>query len=181
MKRNTSPTLFHDARRATATAAAILALTLGVAASATAFGGPGGPGGPGHPGARGDAFAPQFLESIRPKLNLNTAQQQLFDQAAAQGKSARETGRANIQRIQDAMRAELAKSDPDLAALAAIADEEQARNQALRKGVRDQWLKLYATFSAEQKAVVRDVLTQRMNRADGFRQKMRERWGAAGS
>ncbi len=43
MTRDSSLNLLHDARRATATAAAILALTLGVAASASAFGGPGGP------------------------------------------------------------------------------------------------------------------------------------------
>lgn len=180
MKHTFPATLLGGVRRTTVRAAAILALTLGAVTGAGAFGGHGGPGGPGPRGAPGDTFGPQLLESIKPKLNLNTSQQQAFDKAAAQGKSAREAGRANQQRVRDAMRAELAKTEPNLAAVAAIADEEQARNQALRRSVRDQWLGVYATFSPEQKAVVRDFLAQRMNRGEDFRAKMRERMGGPG-
>jgi len=41
--------------------------------------------------------------------------------------------------------------------------------------VRDQWLALYATFSPEQKAVVRDLLQRKVARAESFHQRMRER------
>ncbi|MBK7793130.1 MAG: hypothetical protein IPJ62_11840 [Betaproteobacteria bacterium] len=70
-------------------------MTLGVAASASAFGGPGGPGGhwghggPGRAGGSGDAMMGQALATLKPQLNLDTAQQQRFDQLVAQGKSAR--------------------------------------------------------------------------------------------
>ena len=60
-----------------------------------------------------------------------------------------------MQKVHDALTAELAKPEPDLAAVAAIADGVQASNQTLRQSVRDQWLQLYATFTPEQKAVVR--------------------------
>jgi Spy/CpxP family protein refolding chaperone len=84
MTRDNSLDLLHDARRATATAAAILALTLGVAASASAFGGPGGSGGhwghggPGRAGGPGDAFMGHALATLKPQLNLDPAQQQRF-------------------------------------------------------------------------------------------------------
>ncbi len=41
--------------------------------------------------------------------------------------------------------------------------------------VRDEWLELYATFTPEQKAVVRDLLQERVARAESFRQRMHER------
>ncbi len=167
MTRDNSLDLLHDARRATATAAAILVLTLGVAASASAFGGPGGHGGhwghggPGRAGGPGDALMGQALATLKPQLNLDPAQQQRFDQLVAQGKSA--------------LRAQLAKAEPDLAAAASVADEVQAANLAARRKVRDDWLQLYATFTPAQKAVVREFLSQRVNRAEGYRQRMKGR------
>lgn len=181
MTRDNSLDLLHDARRATATAAAILVLTLGVAASASAFGGPGGHGGhwghggPGRAGGPGDAFMGQALATLKPQLNLDPAQQQRFDQLVAQGKSAREAGRANHERARAALRAQLAKAEPDLAAAASVADEVQAANLAARRKVRDDWLQLYATFTPAQKAVVREFLSQRVNRAEGYRQRMKGR------
>jgi hypothetical protein len=44
--------------------------------------------------------------------------------------------------------------------------------------VRDQWLRLYATFSPTQKAVVRDALLKKMERHERFRERMRERFGS---
>jgi len=72
------------------------------------------------------------------------------------------------------MRAELAKPEPDLAALAAMADDMHAQGDALRRDVRDPWLKLYATFNAQQKAIVREMLQQKMERAEHLRKRMRE-------
>ena len=69
------------------------------------------------------------------------------------------------------MRAELAKTEPNLAAAAAVADDAWPQGWALRHQVRDEWLKLYAAFSAEQKAVVGDLLQKRMDRMEAFRQK----------
>ncbi len=56
------------------------------------------------------------------------------------------------------------------------------RVRRLRKQVRTQWLNLYATFSPDQKAVIRDMLQKRMARMESFRQKMREHFqgGTAG-
>jgi len=131
------------------------------------------PGPHGHHG--GDASF--GIAALKGKLNLNTSQQTMWDNAVAQTKAAHDTGRANMQKVKDAMSAELAKAEPDLAAVAAATDDVQASNTALRKQVRNTWLAVYATFTPDQKAVVRDTLKQRMARMESFHQKMLERRG----
>jgi Spy/CpxP family protein refolding chaperone len=169
-------------RRAIAATAAALAFAFAGAASAQPFGGPGGHGGHGGPMGGGDEMFGPLIAHAKANLNLNTSQQTMFDAAVAQSKAAHDQGRALMQKVKDAMTAELAKTEPDLAAIAAAADDARAQGQALRKQVRTQWLNLYATFSPEQKAVVRDMLQKRMARMESFRQKMREHFqgGTAG-
>jgi Spy/CpxP family protein refolding chaperone len=99
----------------------------------------------------------------------------MWDNVVAQGKAARDAGRANHQKVKDALQAQLATAEPDLAAVAAVADGVEQQNRALRKQVRDQWLVLYATFSPAQKAVVRDLLQKKVARTEAFHQRMLER------
>ena len=157
-------------RLAALAATAVLALT-GAAAMAQPGYGQGG----GHPhGGPGGMEIEHVLGSVKGQLNLNTSQQVMWDNAVAQTKSVHETGRANMQRVHAAMTAELAKPEPDLAAVAAVADSVQAGNQTLRQDVRKQWLQVYATFSPEQKAVVRDALAKQMARMETMGARMRE-------
>ena len=141
---------------------------------------PPGPG-PGHGpmgGPHGHGFGiEQTLEALKGKLALNATQQPLWDSAAAQSGAARESGRALMQKVKDAMRAELTKPEPNFAAVAAVADDAEQQGRALRRQVRDQWLNLYATFTPAQKAIVRDAVQQRMDAMDGFRERMRQRKG----
>ena len=125
----------------------------------------------GHHGARGGGDVALIIAALKGQLNLNSSQQVMWDNAVAASKAARDNGRANFGRVHDALAAELAKAEPDLAAVSAIADDAQTRNIALRRQVRDTWLALYATFSPDQKAVVRDALKSRMARMEQFRQK----------
>lgn len=169
-------------RRAAAAAAAVLALGFGGAVLAQPMGGPGGPmGGAGGPmgyGPGGHGFGgghlAMVLEEAKSRLALDTSQQMLWDNAVAQSKAARDSARALHQKMRESMRAELAKTEPDLAALATMADDMHAQADALRRQVRDPWLKLYTTFNAQQKAVVREMLQKRMERADQFHKRMRE-------
>ncbi len=85
-----------------------------------------------------------------------------------------------MQKVHDALTAELAKPEPDLAAVAAVADSTQTSNQTLRQGVRNQWLQIYATFTPDQKAVVRDALAKRLARMDSMLEKMRARMQSGG-
>jgi len=127
----------------------------------------------GGPGQGGADFVHVFA-GLKSQLNLNTSQQLMWDNAVAQTKAAHTAGRANMQKVHDAMTAELAKPEPDLAAVAAVADSVQSGNQTLRQGVRNQWLQVYATFSPEQKAIVRDALSKQLARMESMGAKMRE-------
>ena len=128
---------------------------------------------PGHGHGMADPLA--MLQRIQAKLNLNTSQQQQWDAALAQSKAAHEAVRANFQQQKAATQSELAKADPDLAALASLSDQVQQQNIAQRKQARAAWLALYATFSAEQKATVRDAINARMARMEAFHQRMHQR------
>jgi Spy/CpxP family protein refolding chaperone len=163
MKVRTLPTL--ALRLAALAAVGVLALT-GYAALAQPVGGHG------H-GHGGGVEIENVLAALKGKLTLNTSQQLMWDNAVAQTKAAHEAGRANMQKVGDAMTAELAKAEPDLAAVAAVADSVRTSNQTVRQGVRDQWLKIYATFTPEQKVVVRDALLKRLARMKAMGDKMR--------
>ena len=151
-------------------AAALLALGTNVAMAQ--------PGGPGHPGphGRGGFEIEHVLAELKSQLNLNTQQQATWDAAVAHGKTARQNARAAMESVHAALTAELAKAEPNFAAVAATADAAQANAQAVRKQVRDEWLSLYATFSPAQKAVVRDAVKARVDRMDAFREKMKEKF-----
>jgi Spy/CpxP family protein refolding chaperone len=115
------------------------------------------------------------IAALKDKLNLDTSQQLQWDRAAAQAKAARDAARAALAQLKTTTQGELANAEPDLAALAARADAIHAQNAATRKAVRDSWLALYATFTPEQKAVVRDAIAARLARMEQFRAHMMER------
>jgi periplasmic protein CpxP/Spy len=159
--------------RITPTLAAVAAATV-VAFAGNALAEPGHHhGGPGQ----GLDFI-NVLTALKSDLKLNTSQQAMWEAAAAQSKSARATGRANFDKVRTAMSAELAKPEPDLVAVAAVADDAQAANTALRKQIRSQWLALYATFTPDQKAVVKEALGKQVARMETFRERMMQRRGS---
>ncbi len=129
---------------------------------------------PGH-GPHGMADPLAMLQRIQAKLNLNTSQQQQWDAALVQSKAAHQAIRANFQQLKSASQAELAKADPDLAALASLSDQVQQQNIAQRKQARTAWLAIYANFSPEQKATVRDAINARLARMEAFHQHMHQR------
>ncbi|MEP7181416.1 MAG: periplasmic heavy metal sensor [Betaproteobacteria bacterium] len=168
--------------RALAFAAAAL-FTLGLSSAQAQPGGfghgpGGGPGGgPGAGSPMGHGFGiEQTLETLKGKLALNTLQQKLWDAAVGQGSANRDSGRALMLKVRDAMRAELTKPDPNLGSVAAIADDAEQQGRTLRRQVRDQWLQLYATFTPEQKAIVREALQQKMDSMESFRARMGRRF-----
>jgi len=159
----------HTFRGITGIAAVAMATALGSgAALAQPMGGPHGPGG-------ADAMFGPLIEHARTQLNLNTMQQEMFDKAVVGSKAAHEAGRASHQKVRGTLQAELAKAEPDLNAIAAAADAAMDQGRARRQAVRNEWLALYGTFSAEQKLVVRDLLQKRMSQGESFRQRMREK------
>jgi len=63
-----------------------------------------------------------LIMHAKAQLNLNTSQQQMFDAAVASTKTAFQTGKTLHQSVKDALNTELAKAEPDLAAVAAASD-----------------------------------------------------------
>jgi Spy/CpxP family protein refolding chaperone len=156
-------------RSLTVAAAAGIAMTLGAGylAAQPAAGPHGSHGGP-------DGALAGLIMHAKSQLNLNSSQQVMFDAAAANTKTAFQSGKALHQRVKDAMTAELAKPEPDLAAVAAVEDDVAQQGKTLRQSVRGNWLALYATFTPEQKAVVKTLLQARVAQAESFRQKMHD-------
>jgi Spy/CpxP family protein refolding chaperone len=175
----------HTLRGTTWIAAVAMATAFGTgAALAQPGGGPHGHGGPGGPGG-GDAMIGHLIAEARADLKLNTMQQEMFDKAVANSKTAREKARAQHSKVRDTLQAELAKPEPNLAAVAAAADATMEEGRMERKAIRDEWLAFYEKLGPEQKATVRDRLQKRMSEGESFRQRMREwmhqfRGGTAG-
>lgn len=137
------------------------------------------PAGMPHPPGRGLEIE-HMLEAVKSQLALNTSQQVMWDNAVAASKAARQGLRGGMDQVHAALAAELAKAEPDFAAVAVLGDQVQANAQATRKQVRDQWLSLYATFTPAQKGIVRDAVKARVDRMDAFRAKMKERMQSRG-
>ena len=116
-----------------------------------------------------------LIAHAKAQLNLNTSQSSMFDAAVAQSKAARPQLQALHQQVKTALTNELAKPEPDLAAVAAAADGARASATTIRNQVRASWLALYATFSPDQKAVIKTMLQNRLARAEAFKQRMLER------
>jgi len=149
-----------------ATAAAAFTLVFTAAASAQPA-----PGTSADPGA----MIERMLQHAKAKLNLDSSQQVAWDNAVAASKAAHQAMRANRQKVNDALQAELAKPQPDLASVAALADEVAQQNRVQHVGARNQWLTLYAMLSPDQKTIVRDGIASRMARLEAFRDRMRAR------
>ena len=158
-------------RIATRVAALAAAALIGVSAAAGAQ--------PFHHG-RGGGDVVMAIAALKGQLNLNTSQQTMWDNAVAAGTAARASARTNMQSVHDVLTTELAKPEPDLAAVAAASDTARNANAALHAQVRAAWLNLYATFTPDQKAVVKNALSQRLARMEQFRQKMLQRHSQGG-
>ena len=117
-----------------------------------------------------------MLGKLKTDLKLNTSQQLQWDAVVAQTKAAHDAGRANFEQLKAALQAELAKPEPDFAAVAAAADGVRDQHAALHKQTRNAWLALYATFTPEQKAVARDAIKAGI---EGMQQRRATHRGAA--
>jgi Spy/CpxP family protein refolding chaperone len=110
-----------------------------------------------------------MLGKVKSELKLNTSQQVQWDAAVAQTKAAHDSVRTNFDQLKTALQAELAKPEPDFAAVAVLADGVRDQHAALHKQTRNAWLALYATFTPEQKAVARDAISAGIERMQARR------------
>jgi Spy/CpxP family protein refolding chaperone len=111
-------------------------------------------------------------ERLAEKLNLTPDQRAQWDAMVQKSKAQFEAMRKAHHEMHEAMKAEMAKPEPDLAALAAKGDATRARGMAAHKELRDGWLKLYATMSPEQKGVVKQAIIWHMKKMHHMRMRM---------
>lgn len=115
------------------------------------------------------------IQEIHDKLHLTGEQEKTWQALAQKTKDMRMSGRDQRNEIKSQAKQELDKAEPDLARIAALADRSMDEQTARRRQLRDEWLKLYAQLSPEQKLVVRDALKARMAKMDTFRDKFKQR------
>ena len=127
--------------------------------------------------ATSGAMVEQVIEGLRDKLALDSAQRAMFDSAHAQTIAARDRMHASRTDIRSKVQAELAKPEPDLAAVTAILESAEEQGRSMRHQARDQWLKVYANLRPDQKLIVRDELKARMARMDAMQERMKDRRG----
>ena len=132
-----------------------------------------------HDHAGGGLFG--AFARVKTQLNLNTSQQQQWDTAVAQSKAARDAARTSHEQVKATLQAELAKAEPDLAAVAAASDAAQQQNVEARKQARTAWLTLYNTFTADQKATARDAIKAGLDRMQAMHERMKARHAAPAS
>ncbi len=102
------------------------------------------------------------IYDVQAQLGLDTSQQQLWNNAVALSQAAHTAMKANFSQLKAATQTELAKSAPDLASLATLADQLKAQGSAQRLQARTAWLALYDTFSPQQKLTLRDAINARI-------------------
>ena len=159
-------------RRPVAVASALLlAATLAAAGSSRAAGPHGHSGAPHAAGG----FVEHALAGLKDRLALDSSQLQMFETARAGTMAARDQAIAHRKDARARMEAELAKGEPDLAAVAGLFEGVDDQGRAARRQVRDQWLKLYANLRPDQKVIVRDEIRGRLAKMDGMRDRMHQR------
>lgn len=115
--------------------------------------------------------------ALQSQLSLSASQQTALDAAMASGKAARDAAKQSRQTLRQLAQDELAQATPDLGKIATATDQAHDTATLARRGVRNQLLQLYATFSPAQVAVVKDALSKRAARMESFRERMKERFG----
>ena len=119
----------------------------------------------------GPGFMMGRLAKLHDQLKLTPEQDGLWRQAEAKTRDSMKQMREAHGKMHEALKRELAKSEPDFAAVAAISDEGEEQRLQARHEMRDLWLKVYAGLSPEQKTMVRDFMRERLAKAERFREK----------
>ena len=117
----------------------------------------------------------QALAALKGQLNLNTSQQVMWDNAVAQSKAARETGRANFGQCAGRAEPSSRRPSPTSRPSPRRPTSVQAANAALRKQVRSQWLSAVRDVQPGAEGRRAGRARERVARMESFREKMKER------
>lgn len=112
------------------------------------------------------------LERLKQALKLTTGQQKAWQTITTEQRNLWRQRRAGWKEVRQALETQLATAEPDLAQVAAVRDRVREHELDARREIEHLRLQLYASFSPQQKGVMRDFLKSRLARAE---QRMRHR------
>lgn len=101
---------------------------------------------------------PAVWERVHAQLKLTSAQESLWQAALQRTMETRQMQKTAQQGLRDQAKIELAKPQPDLAALARQREDVDTQHLAAQRAVHASWLTLYEALSADQKQQVAQML-----------------------
>lgn len=120
----------------------------------------------------GNYFAP-----MKAKLKMTPAQDAQYTVALKATVKANDAARKARTAAAEAARTELAKAEPDFERLLNLPEEFSEFSTRERKAANAEWVRFTRMLSAEQTALVRSQLLDRVSRAENLREKFRQRHG----
>jgi Spy/CpxP family protein refolding chaperone len=112
-------------------------------------------------------------QKLKADLKLDPAQDFAWQQIADKRAELSKARRADRASFRETMKSELAKAEPDFARIVEEKRRIEEKNLAVRNELREMQLKLYSTFTAEQKALVREAIKDRFERMEQWRERKR--------
>ena len=108
---------------------------------------------------------------------IKTAINTLKDKAIEEYGILREKAEAAFNKLKDAAKAELARPEPNFERLLNMREEFSELSANERKVAISEWVRFTQMLTAEQKALVKGQLLDRVSRAENLREKFRQRHG----
>lgn len=125
--------------------------------------------GMGHGGMRHNMM---FGEKLHQQLNLAGAQETQWQALKAQHDAMRKQMQESHTQTRAAIKAELDKPQPDLAAVNNLMEAAQDKNIAARKALHKEVLQFYASLSPDRQAIVVGEIKGMMGKMQGMRERM---------
>ncbi len=118
-----------------------------------------------------------YFAAVKAKLNMTPAQDAQYTVALKATVKANEAARKARTAAADAAKAELAKPEPNFERLLSMREEFGELSANERKAAISEWVRFTQMLNAEQKALVKGQLLDRVSRAEALREKFRQRHG----
>lgn len=108
------------------------------------------------------------MEKLHDELNLNSAQDQLWQRAASKTRESVKTLHEQGRSLHERARTEFDKPTPDLRALSTDMERFHEQRHAAHVALKQEWLAVYDSLYPEQQQKVAQRLKQRMERMGHF-------------
>ena len=118
-----------------------------------------------------------YFAAMKARLNMTPAQDAQYTVALKATVKANDAARKARTAAAEAAKAELAKAEPNFERLLNMREEFAELSANERKAAVSEWVRFTQMLNAEQKALVKSQLLDRVSRAENLREKFRQRHG----